>query len=240
MDKFKPVVLVISGVLGVFLMVCGLTSPSLALEEMTVTVESKGDVRLIPDMALLDLGVETIAPTAGEAQTENAEVMQAVISKLLSLGVDQSQIKTTGFSLWRVSQYREGKQEFKGFQVSHTLEVPVMNLEKVGAILDASIEAGVNSVQSVVFTLRDPHPGYQEALSKAIKQARVKAEAIVAAEGLKIKSIKSIVEKQTWGPWFAAEGEGKGGAMTSFVPGGLKIEAQVTVTFTATKKNILK
>jgi len=85
MDKFKPVVLVISGILGVFLMVCGLTSPSLASEEVTVTVEGKGDVRVIPDMALLDLGVETIAPTAGEAQTENAEVMQAVISKLLSL-----------------------------------------------------------------------------------------------------------------------------------------------------------
>jgi len=64
MDNFKPVVLVISAILTVFLMVCGLTSPSLASEEVTVTVEGKGDVRVIPDMALLDLGVETIAPTA--------------------------------------------------------------------------------------------------------------------------------------------------------------------------------
>jgi len=115
-----------------------------------------------------------------------------------------------------------------------------MDLEKVGTILDASIESGINRVQNVVFTLRDPQPGYQEALFKAVKRARVKAEAIASAESLKIEGIKSIVERQTWGPWFAAEGEGKGGAMTPFVPGGLKIEAQVTVTFTATKKNILK
>jgi len=240
MGRFEFRLLVISGMVALFLASCGLTNLSFASEGITLTVEGKGDVRVTPDMALLNLGVETIAPTAGEAQKENAEVMQAVIAKLLSLGVDQTQIKTTGFSLWRVSQYREGKQEFKGFQVSHTLEVPVMDLEKVGAILDASIEAGINSVQSVVFTLRNPHPGYQEALSKAVKQARVKAEAIAAAEGLKIKSIKSIVEKQTWGPWFAAEGEGKGGAITPFVPGGLKIEAQVTVTFTLTKETELE
>ena len=189
-------------------------------------------------MALLNLGVETIAPTAGEAQRENAELMQAVIYKLSSLGVDKTQIKTTQFFLWRVSQYREEKEEFKGFQVTHTLEVPVMDLEKVGFILDAAIQTGANTVQDVIFTLRDPQPGYQEALSKAVKQARAKAETIAAAENLKIKDVKSIVEKQTWGPWFAAEGEGRGEAITPFVPGGLKIEASVTVTFTLIRENL--
>ncbi len=237
MKKFGPV-LVIFGMVTLFLMSCGLISPSFASGDITITVESKGDVRVTPDMALLNLGVETIAPTAGEAQRENAELMQAVISKLLSLGVDRSQIKTTQFFLWRVSQYREEKEEFKGFQVTHTLEVPVMDLEKVGLILDAAIQAGANTVQDVIFTLRDPQPGYREALSKAVKQARAKAETIAAAENLKIKDVKSIVEKQTWGPWFAAEGEGKEEAITPFVPGSLKIEASVTVTFTLIREKL--
>ncbi len=109
MKKFG-FILVILGIVALFLASCGLSSPSFAFGDITVTVESKGDVRVTPDMALLNLGVETIAPTAGEAQKENAELMQAVIAKLLSLGIDQAQIKTTQFSLWRVSQYQEGRQ----------------------------------------------------------------------------------------------------------------------------------
>jgi len=233
MKRWRFTCLAISGMVTLFLMISGLIiAPSFASQEITLTVEGKGDVRATPDMALLNLGVETIVSTAGEAQRQNAEAMQAVISRLLSLGIDQSQIKTTGFSLWRVREYREGKQELKGFQVTHTLEVQVRDLEKVGMVLDAAIEAGANTVQSVVFTLKDLEPLYREALVKAVKQARAKGETVATAEGLKITGIRSIVEKQTWGPQFAAEGEARQGPITSFVPGGLKVEALVSVTFT--------
>ena len=240
MRKFRSEILIILGMVTLFLTEGGLGTFSFASEEITLKVRAKGDVRIAPDMALLNLGVETIAPTAREAQGENAEVMQRVLSKLLSMGIDKTQIKTTGFSLWRVTEYYEGKREFKGFRVTHTLEVPVMDLEKVGFILDTAIDAGINMVQSVVFTLRDSRSSYREALTKAVRKARAKAEAIAAAEGLKVKNVKSIVEEQTWGPYFAAEGEARQETTTPLIPGGLKIEAQVTVTFTLAKETDLK
>ena len=200
-------------------------------EEVTVTVQGRGSLRVTPDLALLYMGVEVTAPTAQEAAQENARIMQAVLEKLSSYNIPKDQIKTTWFSLWRLTEYQAGEQKFKGFRVSHTLEVPVRDIPKMGEILDAAVGAGVNVVNNVTFSVQDPKKTYQRALLQAVKDAHSKAEALAQAQGLKIKEIKKVVEKQAFVPQYGAEGgEGKF-AITPFVPGQLKIEAVVEVTF---------
>ncbi|MFQ5836194.1 MAG: SIMPL domain-containing protein [bacterium] len=200
-------------------------------EEVTVTVQGRGSLRVTPDLALLYMGVEVTAPTAQEAAQENARIMQAVLDKLSSYNIPKDQIKTTWFSLWRVTEYQAGKQKFIGFRVSHTLEVPVRDIPKTGEILDAAVSVGVNVVNNVTFSVQDPKETYQKALLQAVKDARSKAEALAQAQGLKIKEIKKVVEKQAFAPQYGAEGGEGEFAITPFVPGQLKIEAVVEVTF---------
>ena len=200
-------------------------------EEVTVTVQGRGSLRVTPDLALLYMGVEVTAPTAQEAAQENARIMQAVLEKLSSYNIPKDQIKTTWFSLWRVTEYQAGEQKFKGFRVSHTLEVPVRDIPKMGEILDAAVGAGVNVVNNVTFSVQDPKKTYQRALLQAVKDAHSKAEALAQAQGLKIKEIKKVVEKQAFAPQYGAEGGEGEFAITPFIPGQLKIEAVVEVTF---------
>lgn len=200
-------------------------------EEVTVTVQGRGSLRVTPDLALLYMGVEVTAPTAQEAAQENARIMQAVLDKLSSYNIPKDQIKTTWFSLWRVTEYQAGKQKFIGFRVSHTLEVPVRDIPKTGEILDAAVSVGVNVVNNVTFSVQDPKETYQKALLQAVRDARSKAEALAQAQGLKIKEIKKVVEKQAFAPQYGAEGGEGEFAITPFVPGQLKIEAVVEVTF---------
>ena len=202
-----------------------------ATEEVTVTVQGKGSLRVTPDLALLYMGVEVTAPTAQEAVQENARIMQAVLDKLSSYNIPKDQIKTTWFSLWRVTEYQAGEQKFKGFRVSHTLEVPVSDIPKVGEILDTVVTSGVNVVNNVTFSVRDPKETYQETLLQAVEDARSKAEVLAQAQGLKIKEIKKVVEKQAFAPQYGAEGGEGEFTITPFVPGQLKIEAVVEVTF---------
>ena len=200
-------------------------------EEVTVTVQGKGSVRVTPDLALLSMGVEVTLPTAQEAVQENARIMQAVLDKLSSYNIPKDQIKTSWFSLWRVTEYQAGKQIFKGFRVSHTLEVPVKDIPKTREILDAAVSAGVNMVNNVTFSVQDPKETYQKALLQAVKDAHSKAEALAQAQGLKIKEIRKVVEKQAFAPQYGAQGGEGEFAITPFVPGQLKIEAVVEVTF---------
>ncbi|MFQ6066773.1 MAG: SIMPL domain-containing protein [bacterium] len=206
-----------------------------ATEEVTITAQGKGSLRVTPDLALLYMGVEVTAPTAQEAAQENAGIMQAVLNKLSFYNIPRDQIKTTWFSLWRVTEYQAGEQKFKGFRVSHMVEVPVTEIPKVGEVLDAAVNAGVNVVNNVNFSVQDPKQAYQKALLQAVEDAHSKAEALAQAQGLKIKEIKRVVEKQAFAPQYGAEG-GKGEfAITPFVPGQLKIEAVVEVTFSVSE-----
>ena len=236
MRKLKPAILLAVSVL-IFLIggAYGVAKTN-EIEEVIVTVQGKGSLRMTPDLALLNMGVETTASTAQEAAQENSRIMQAVLDVLSSFDIPKDEIKTTWFSLWRKTEYEEGKQVFKGFQVSHTLEVPVTDIARTGEILDAAVRAGVNIVNNVTFSLRDTKEAYQMALLKAMENAHYKVGVLARAEELEVKQIKWVTEKQTYGPQYGAEGGGGGEfAMAPFVPGQLKIEAIVEVAFSLYK-----
>jgi len=201
------------------------------IEEITVTIQGKGSLRVTPDLALIYMGVEVTAPTAQQATRENARIMQTVLDKLSSFNIPKEEIKTSWFSLWQETEYREGERIFKGFRVSHTLEVPVVDIPRLGEILDAAVGAGVNIVNNVTFSLQDTREAYEKVLLKAIENARHKAEKIAEVEGLHLKQIKRVVEKQSYAPQYGAEGEEGEFKITPFIPGQLKIEAVVEVTF---------
>ena len=231
MRKLKPIIFLLVCVLIFFVEGAYGVTRAQEIEEVTVTVQGKGSLRTTPDLALLNMGVEVTAPTAQEAVRENSRIMQAVLDTLSSFDIPKDEIKTTWFSLWRETEYREGRHVFKGFRVSHTLEVPVTDIAKTGEILDAAVSAGVNVVNNVTFSLQDTKEAYKMTLLKAMENAHDKARALAKAEGLQVKQIKRVVEKQIYGPQYGAEGEGGEFTMAPFVPGQLKIEAIVEVTF---------
>ena len=96
---------------------------------------------------------------------------------------------------------------------------------------------GANEIEEVILTvqgkgsLRNTKEAYRMALLKAMENARYKAGVLAEAEGLEVKQIKRVTEKQVYGPLYGAEGEGGEFTMAPFVPGQLKIEATVEVTF---------
>ena len=160
MRKVKTVIfLVVSVVIFLIGGAHGVTRAN-EIEEVILTVQGKGSLRMTPDLALLNMGVEATVPTAQEAVQENSRIMKAVLDTFSSFNIPKDEIKTTWFSLWRETEYREGKQVFKGFHVSHTLEVPVTDITRTGEILDAAVSAGVNIVNNVTFSLRDTKEVY--------------------------------------------------------------------------------
>lgn len=205
-------------------------------EKTTVVVEGKGDVRVTPDMAILNIGVEVTASTADEAQRKNASIMSEVLSTLSKFDIKETEIKTVSFYLWRATEYREGKEVFKGFKVVHTLEVPVTDITKVAKILDAVIKAGVNAVNQVYYSVQDTTEGYNTALVRAVDDAKNKANILAKIQGRKVEKLEKIVEKEIHGPYYGAEDGAGGSSITPFVPGQLKIEARVEATFILSDK----
>lgn len=170
----------------------------------SLAVNGQGKVSIKPDMAYITAGVNTEANTAREAQTENNQLMDKVISTLKSLGIAEKDIKTISYSLSPRYDYIQlkngsGKQQLAGYTVLNQVQVTVRDINAVGKTLDAVVTAGANLSGGINFTLSDNkmEQAYNDALNAALKNAEGKARVLAAGLGVSLSKPKEVVEGGT-------------------------------------------
>ena len=155
-----------------------------------IWVTGEGMVSVVPDIALLVLGVEAQADTVNEANLQAAGAMDAVISALRDGGIASRDIQTRTFSITPVRRWVPEKQEEEllGYRVSNTVTARIRAIEKAGTIIDDAVRVGGDFVRvdSVSFTVEDPSPYAKEARSKAMQDAGEKASQLAAAGGVRL------------------------------------------------------
>ncbi|MCX8509917.1 MAG: SIMPL domain-containing protein, partial [Rhodobacteraceae bacterium] len=127
----------------------------------TITVSGEGQVATVPDMATVALGVTVNGDTAKAALDANSTALAAVIDRLKAAGIEARDIQTSGLSLGPLFDYSStngGPQKVLGYSASNQVAVRVRVLDQVGAILDAAVSDGANTLNGISFGLADPAP----------------------------------------------------------------------------------
>lgn len=88
--------------------------------------------------------------------------------------------------------YDTSTPTISGYVASNMLTVRVRALDTTGAILDAAVADGANTLNGMTFGLADPEPAYNEARKEAVADARAKAELLAMAAGVKLGQVVSI------------------------------------------------
>ena len=112
-----------------------------------IQVSGTGTVTEKPDLAMLSLGVSVTAPTVAEARTQAAESMQAVDTALSEAGIADIDIQTSHFRVNADYDWRTDPPTLQGYEVSNGVNVTVRDIDNVGAVIDAAIEAGGNDIE---------------------------------------------------------------------------------------------
>ena len=170
----------------------------------TITIEGRGEVRAVPDMAQINSGVTTQGATAREALDANTAAMADLIAALKDAGIETRDIQTSGFSVNPNYVYSDARDEngyilppkINGYQVSNSVSVTVRDLEELGTILDKSVNVGANTINGVSFAVADPSELYNQARKAAFADARSKAELYATAAGAKLGDLEAISESQ--------------------------------------------
>lgn len=161
-----------------------------------ITVTGEGVVDGIPDIATLSLGVTTTGDTAAAAMAANTEALSAVMARLKAAGIADRDMQTTNLSInpnW--TGYDSGaRQRIDGYTASNQLTVRIRVLEGLGAVLDAAIQDGANTLNGLSFGLSEPRPAMDAARKAAVEDARARATLLVEAAGAKLGPIVSITE----------------------------------------------
>ncbi|TYP69192.1 SIMPL domain-containing protein [Paenibacillus methanolicus] len=170
---------------------------TVSVERGLITVAGKGEIKVAPDVAYINAGVETKAATAKEAQAKNAAQF-AAIEKLLftTYKLDKKDVKTTGFYVQPQYQYNEkdGTSKIIGYTATHSIEITSRNLDGIGALLDNLSTAGANRVDGVRFDVENQEQYELQAMEKAMAQAKRKADVLAKAGGRAVKQVVNITQ----------------------------------------------
>jgi len=161
-----------------------------------IVVNGRGEIRVIPDLATVTMGVQTRAITAAEATAENSRKQLAVINSIKAKGVGAAQIATSGFSVQPETQYdRQGQASPRttGYLVTNTVTVELRKTELVGPVIDAALGAGANQVHGLSFSISSPDSARRAALAQAVQRARQDAEVAAQAAGGSLGTLLELV-----------------------------------------------
>ncbi|GAU77398.1 SIMPL domain-containing protein [Fusibacter sp. 3D3] len=145
-----------------------------------VTVTGEGEIVVSPDLAYIDLGVQTKNVDAQKAQQENTTKMNAVIEAIKKAGIKAENIKTTGYSIYQNYDYMpNGEVKSEYYQVNNIVNLKINDIDAVGKLIDIATAAGANNVNSIRFTVSDDSKYYADALKLAMTNANSKATSIM-------------------------------------------------------------
>ena len=194
----------------------------------TVTTNGHGVITAVPDTATVSAGVRTDGATAAAALAANARSMNAVIAALKAAGGDE--IQTQQVSLYPTTDPQGGK--VTGYTAQNTVSAKA-KIAGAGALIDAAVGAGANTVDGPSLGLSDQDALYREALKKAVQDARAKAVALADAGGFGVGPVSTVVEQGATGqPVFSPVALAAKDASTPIEPGKADVTADVTVSFT--------
>ena len=168
--------------------------------EKTISVTGMAMASVKPDQLNISFGVETQEKTAKEALDSNSIAMNDAISAIKNAGIPESEIGTSSFNIYPVYDSYEDKltgrltQELIGYRVSNIVTVETGKLDSAAAIIDNAVNAGVNRVDSVYFSL-SPATNQKlkdDLLEKAVSNAKTRAEKALAPLDHKIIGVKTV------------------------------------------------
>ena len=169
-----------------------------------IWVTGQGRLSLEPDLALVNLGVEAMAPTVAEARDEAATAMAAILAAVKAQGLTDKDVQTRSFNIWPRYEFPEviedgvrvRKQTLVGYTVSNTASVKIRNMDKVGVIIDDVAAAGGDTIRinGISFTVEDTSPYMTELREAAVNDALAKASHFAGLTGVAVGQLTFIAE----------------------------------------------
>lgn len=158
-----------------------------------ITVSSRGEVKVVPDRADIQISVQTRAVTAAAAANDNARKQKAVIDALRAVGVGAADIATSGYNVYPEQRYEPNKEPIVvGYNVTNTVSVELKSLAMVGPTIDAALGKGANMITSLQFYASNTDAARQDAIAQAVRKARSDADAAARAAGGAISELLEI------------------------------------------------
>lgn len=167
----------------------GAVTSGQALHLPSVVTVGLGYVVVPTDHVVVTLNIETSSESAQEAYAQSATIAESIRAELERAELAGLETKVGRSHLW---QQRSATRATSTYRVTSTMSVTLLDEADVGHVVDTAMRLGATSVQSVRFQVSSLDEAAREALTLAVENAMAKAEAITAATGTRIVTIRQV------------------------------------------------
>lgn len=204
----------------------------------SIVISETGEVYAKPDLGVVSFSVVNDAKNVSDAMNENTKKMNDIIKVIKEQGVEDKDLKTTGFNVYPLYEYTErgyGERILAGYEVSQQLQVKIRDLDKTGAIIETATTAGATNMSGLNFVIDNEDDLKKQAREQAIAKAKTKAQELANQLGVKLGRIVNFNEN-SYNPYYGMEasmdsGMGKGGAVPDIQTGENRITSSVVITY---------
>ncbi|MBV9077157.1 MAG: SIMPL domain-containing protein [Methylobacteriaceae bacterium] len=175
--------------------------PATAQEARTgppsITVAASAEREVVPDIAVLQLGVTAERKTAAGAADEAARAAQAVLEAVKAEGVEPRDLRATATVAPVYDEIRNGQgqvtgRSLRGYLARNALTVRLRKADRAGALARSLIDKGANALEGVRFEVGDRERMTDELRVAAVTNAMRRAALLADAAGVKLGRILAI------------------------------------------------
>lgn len=159
-----------------------------------VSVSGKAEVKVVPDKASIDIGVELQERTAQDANEKLKAQADAVITALKSLGVEDKDILTDSYTVDVDYNWSGNVRKVTGYHGYTSITVSGIDISGVTSVIDAVVSAGANEIRNIQYYSSSYKERYDDALEQAINEAYAKAVKMGEAAGFRVLGVYSMEE----------------------------------------------
>jgi uncharacterized protein YggE len=178
------------------------TAPAHEHHPRTISVSGQGEIQAEPDRATVTLGVEARKPKMEEARAEVQKTVDAALKLTRELKIDPKYVRATRVSVQPEYNWDNNARErhLIGYYVSRQIEIDLRDLDKLGQLLERSFDLGVNQVGDPQLDSSKRRQLEREALAKAVEDARLNADAVAKAAGVRLGAPRTIAANSGFTP----------------------------------------
>lgn len=157
----------------------------------TVTTSATGSVEVQADHALLTVGVDIQDSTPSLAAVAMDARLTGILDTLLGLGFPRDSLPTAGYNVTPNTDYGAGRR-IVGHTANAGLWFSVWDLGRLPVIIEAVLAGGATDVRGLSFASSDERQARDEALRRAIAQARQDADVLATALGGRLGDLVEV------------------------------------------------
>lgn len=235
-------------------LLCGLalallpaTSPTVLAQSVNpaagIAVSGSAEVRVVPDLIDIRLGVEVTDPSLETAHGLNELKVASVLKTLRNLGVADKDIQTDFVGIQLIQDPRNPSADKPDrYRVRRTVSLTLREVKQLDQLLREVIAQGVTQVHGLEFRTSELRKYRDQARVEAIQAAKEKASLLAGQLNVKVGRPLRISEgseggSRAWSGGSGARGFNKPGDVSGSSPDGalamgrIRIPATVNVTF---------